>query len=104
VEFLYVDLVRKLRVELVFPIPVTEKILLQRLIAVERLADVRHRRMKVFFDYLQIDIAPKSVDNCILGRATVRARGNKAKNLSSAPRRPRIGSERTGPIAKDLHR
>ena len=49
IEFLRLDAVRKFRIKLVIAVAIDEKVLLERLIAVERLANVRHRGVKILF-------------------------------------------------------
>src|SRR5262249_16716044 len=93
VELLNVDRVRELRIEQVITITIEEEILFERLIAVERLADVRHRRVKILGNDLEIRLAPESIDNRVFGGATMPPGGDEAKDVVRPLGRPSVGRE-----------
>src|SRR5262245_27281045 len=81
VELLDVDRVREIRIEKVIVITVEQKVLFERLIAVESLADVRHGRVKILRHGLEIRLAPESVNNRVFGGATVSPGGDETKDV-----------------------
>ncbi len=104
IEFLSVDAVREFRIKLVIAVAIDKKVLLQRLIAVKRFTNVRHRGVKIFVHALEICFAPERVDDCVLRRAMVAARSDEAQNVARAPRGPGVRRERPRLIPDNFDR
>src|SRR5262245_52679942 len=102
IELLDVNRVRKIRIEQVIAVTIEEEVLFERLIAVERLANMRHRRVKILGDDVEIHLAPESVNNRIFGGAAVSPGGDEAKDVVRPPGRPGVNCERTTRVAEDF--
>src|SRR5262245_46625468 len=102
VELLDVNRIRKIRIEQVIAVAIEEEVLFEWLIAVKRLANVRHRRVKILGDDVEIRLAPESVDDRIFGGATVSPGGDEAKDVVRPPGRPGVNCERTTRVAEDF--
>src|SRR5262249_39007969 len=96
VELLNVNRVRELRIEQVITITIEQKVLLERLIAVERLANVRHCRVKILGHDVEIRLAPENVDNRVFGGAARSPGSDEEKDVVRPPSRPGVGCE--GPL------
>src|SRR5215510_9606137 len=93
IKFLDVNRVREIRIERVIAVTIEEEVLFERLIAVERLANVRHRRVKILGHDVEIRLAPESVDNRVFGGATMPPGGDEAKDVVRPLGRPSVGRE-----------
>src|SRR5262245_42403604 len=95
IELLDVNRARKIRIEQVIAVTIEKEILFEQLIAVQRLADVRHSRVKILGDDVEIRLAPESVNNRIFGGAAVSPGGDETEDVVRPPGRPGVGCERT---------
>src|SRR5262247_353157 len=103
VELLDVNRVSEIRIEQVIAVTVEEEVLFEWLIAVERLADVRHRRVKILGDDVEIRLAPKSVNDRIFGGAALSPGSDETEDVVRPPGRPGIGRERTFRVTEDFN-
>ena len=83
-ERLGIDRILQLWVELIAPFTKHYEVLLEGLPAVQGLADMRDRRVKVLFDNTRAFIGPKRVDQDFFGNPAVLARRDVAKNVAGA--------------------
>src|SRR5438045_6533274 len=60
--------------------------------------------MEILLNGFQIGVTPESIYDCIFGRAMMRARSDKAKNVTCAPGSPSIRREGARAIPKDFNR
>src|SRR5205085_10344043 len=104
VELLGVNAVGELRVQLIIAVAVEEEVLLQGLVAVERLAYVRDGRVEVLLHRAGVRLAPEGVNDRVLRGAAVAARGDEAEDVARAPRHPGVGRERARGVAEDFDR
>src|SRR5262249_16288976 len=102
IELLDVNRVRKIRIEQVIAVTIEKEVLFERLIAVERLANVRHRRVKILGDAVEIHRAPKGVNDRMFRRAAVSAGGNETEDVVRPPGRPGVCRERTLRVTEDF--
>src|SRR5262245_10189817 len=86
-----IDAIGKLRIQLVIAIAINDEVLFERLVAVERFANVRDGGMKILFNRRGVIFSPEGVDDCVFWRAMVASRNDVTQDVARAPRGPRIG-------------
>src|SRR5205823_2461083 len=102
VELFGVHVVGEFRVELIVAVAVEQEVLLQGLVAVQRLAYVRDGRVEVLLDGAEVRLAPEGVNDRVLRDAAVATRRDEAEYVARAPRHPRVGRERARGVAEDF--
>ena len=85
VELFGVDQERQFGVELVRTVAKDNEILLERLPAVQCLADVRDGRVEILFDDRRVFLGPEGIDKNVLCDASILARRDIAENVARPP-------------------